>query len=149
VDPGGRDGCRAPIPWTRDPAHGWTGEPPWLPFSPESSERSVEALRDDPASILHLYRQAQRLRRESPALHAGSFAWLASDPHVLAYTRRFGDDARAIVVNFAGEPGAAHLTGDWAIDLDSTGARDGARWDGTVGGDQALILRNESDLGSR
>jgi alpha-glucosidase len=149
VDPGGRDGCRAPIPWTRDPAHGWTGAPPWLPFSPESSERSVEALRDDPASILHLYRRALRLRRESPALHAGSFAWLASDPQVLAYTRRFGGDARAIVVNFASEPGAADLKGDWVIDLDSTGAREGARWDGTVGGDQALIIRNLSDLGSR
>ena len=25
VDPGGRDGCRAPIPWTSAPTHGWDG----------------------------------------------------------------------------------------------------------------------------
>ena len=26
IDPGGRDGCRAPIPWTPDPGHGWPVE---------------------------------------------------------------------------------------------------------------------------
>ena len=34
VDPGGRDGCRAPIPWTAAPGHGWPAEP-WLPWPPE------------------------------------------------------------------------------------------------------------------
>ena len=33
VDPGGRDGCRAPIPWDASPRHGWAGEP-WLPWPP-------------------------------------------------------------------------------------------------------------------
>lgn len=31
VDPGGRDGCRAPIPWSAAALHGW-GPAPWLPF---------------------------------------------------------------------------------------------------------------------
>src|SRR3954470_20110397 len=30
VDPAGRDGCRAPIPWTAVPGHGWPSKP-WLP----------------------------------------------------------------------------------------------------------------------
>ena len=37
VDPGGRDGCRAPIPWDGSPDHGWptaAGVTPWLPFPP-------------------------------------------------------------------------------------------------------------------
>ncbi|HEV2062142.1 MAG TPA: alpha-amylase family glycosyl hydrolase, partial [Solirubrobacteraceae bacterium] len=55
VDPGGRDGCRAPIPWSEQPPHGWPGGT-WLPFAPEAGERSVEAQRDDPSSILELYR---------------------------------------------------------------------------------------------
>ncbi|MDQ2825526.1 MAG: alpha-amylase family glycosyl hydrolase, partial [Actinomycetota bacterium] len=29
VDPGGRDGCRAPVPWDGTPGHGWAGDP-WL-----------------------------------------------------------------------------------------------------------------------
>jgi alpha-glucosidase len=46
VDPGGRDGCRAPMPWTRAAArhHGWAGEP-WLPWPPGSDGHSVEAQR--------------------------------------------------------------------------------------------------------
>jgi alpha-glucosidase len=148
VDPGGRDGARAPMPWTRDAAHGWDGARPWLPFGPDAGERSAQALRDDPRSILHLYRRALRLRQASPALHAGTFAWLPSDPNVLAYSRRFGDDARVVAINFGRDAAGLELTGDWVIDLDSTGARDGDPWDGTVAGDQALILRNRSDLGS-
>ena len=43
-----RDGCRAPIPWTAEPAHGWASADPWLPFPPEPDCRNVAALRDDP-----------------------------------------------------------------------------------------------------
>src|SRR2546425_7451723 len=56
VDPGGRDGCRAPVPWDASAGHGWMGEP-WLPWPPEPGVRNVEAERADPASILHLYRR--------------------------------------------------------------------------------------------
>ncbi len=34
VDPGGRDGCRGPIPWDDLPAHGWATADPWLPWPP-------------------------------------------------------------------------------------------------------------------
>src|SRR6185503_6885286 len=66
VDPGGRDGCRAPIPWEAAAGHGWPAEP-WLPWPPEPVGRSVERLRDDPGSILHLYRRLLALRRATPA----------------------------------------------------------------------------------
>jgi alpha-glucosidase len=94
VDPGGRDGCRAPMPWTAEPNHGWPMEP-WLPFAPEVDTRNVATMRDDPSSILHLYRSLLQLRRSEPQLQTGSFAWLdqRSDgptDEVLAYQR--GDD---------------------------------------------------------
>src|SRR5262245_49089187 len=57
VDPGGRDGCRAPIPWTTDAPHGWKGREPWLPFPPSPSEHSVETMTSAPASITNLYRE--------------------------------------------------------------------------------------------
>jgi alpha-glucosidase len=34
LDPGGRDGCRAPIPWTASGWHGWASGRPWLPWPP-------------------------------------------------------------------------------------------------------------------
>src|SRR5947209_3812887 len=49
VDPGGRDGCRAPIPWDPSPDHGWgvpgggpeRGDGPWLPWPPEADVRNA------------------------------------------------------------------------------------------------------------
>jgi alpha-glucosidase len=94
VDPGGRDGCRAPMPWNPGPNHGWPVDP-WLPFPPEAETRNVDSLRDDPSSILHLYRSLLHLRRSEPQLRTGSFDWLGDrrtevDEHALAYRR--GDD---------------------------------------------------------
>ena len=71
VDPGGRDGCRAPIPWTGAPDHGWGVTDAWLPWPPDAGARNVEAQRADPASILHLYRRLLAARRASPALPLG------------------------------------------------------------------------------
>src|SRR5690606_17699568 len=44
IDPGGRDGCRAPIPWTTGPGHGW-GPDPWLPFPPDATVLAAAAQR--------------------------------------------------------------------------------------------------------
>ena len=59
VDPGGRDGCRAPIPWDDTPSHGWAGRPDaWLPWPPGADVgRTVAGQAPDPASTLHLYRR--------------------------------------------------------------------------------------------
>ena len=66
VDPGGRDGCRAPIPWTTDPGHGWPAEP-WLPWPPEPGpqQRRGAARRRglDPPSGARDPRAAPRITR--------------------------------------------------------------------------------------
>jgi alpha-glucosidase len=77
----GRDGCRVPLPWTRDGAdYGFseTGSPaaPWLPQPPGWGSYSAEAQTGDPDSFLRLYRAALRLRREHPALGRGTLRWL-------------------------------------------------------------------------
>src|SRR5207249_6133321 len=69
VDPGGRDGCRAPVPWDGEAGHGWgTAMEPWLPWPPEPERRNAAALRADDGSILHLYRRLLAARRASAAL---------------------------------------------------------------------------------
>ena len=74
VDPGGRDGCRAPIPWDASSGHGWAldGAEPWLPFPPDAGDRNVATLGAEPSSILHLYRRLLAFRRVSAALRRGS-----------------------------------------------------------------------------
>jgi alpha-glucosidase len=139
VDPGGRDGCRAPIPWSAAPPHGWSAEP-WLPFPPDAAARSLERQRADAGSVLQLYRRLLAARRASPALREGSLELLASPDDVLLYRRRCGDDARLVAIHFGEgearlEPGEA-----WRVELASDGAGEGDRFDGRIAGDRALVL---------
>jgi alpha-glucosidase len=149
VDPGGRDGCRAPVPWSVAPPHGWTGATPWLPFPPDAGARSVEALTADPASILHLYRRVLAARHASPALEQGTLALLPASgdaPTVLGYTRadHTGDDRRLVFVNFGAERatplGAADAMA-WDVEVSSTGIGEGGAFDGALAPDSAVILR--------
>jgi alpha-glucosidase len=133
VDPGGRDGCRAPIPWTADAGHGWPA-PPWLPWPPDSAARSVESQRADPGSILQLARAILALRRDSPALRLGTLALLDDAPGgVLAYGREHDGDRRRVWINFGSTPVA--LQDGWAAELITGSAQD------ALAPDAAVILR--------
>jgi len=139
VDPGGRDGCRAPIPWTPDDGHGW-GPNPWLPFPPEASVRSAGALREDPTSILHLYRRLLEVRRASPALSVGQLELLDSPEGTLAWRRVQGDDERVVVLNMSDDEAKLRdLAG--TVEVASDGAGEGQPFDGTLAPDSAVILR--------
>jgi alpha-glucosidase len=83
----GRDGCRVPIPWSRE-----LQANAWLPQPADWSEKSVEAQTGRDGSFLELYRRALALRPD------GAFAWRESPPDVIAFDRgdltcvvRFGD----------------------------------------------------------
>jgi alpha-glucosidase len=156
VDPGGRDGARAPLPWTDDPAHGWAADP-WLPFPRNAATHNVERLAADPHSILHLYRALLAARRASRALRVGDFAWPPSPHNVLAFrrwctTELHGEgnptdptDERVVIVNVDGTP--AHVDAPagrrWRVEIDSTMVRAGERWTGALGGDEAVVLAPE------
>ncbi len=60
----GRDGCRVPLPWepTGD-SLGFGDNGAWLPQPPEWSERAASVQRDEPDSMLSLYRTALAARR--------------------------------------------------------------------------------------
>ena len=138
VDPGGRDGCRAPVPWTRDAGHGW-GPEPWLPWPPDPSGRSVEAMREDETSILHLYRALLAARRASPALHRGSLLLLDAPEGVLAWDRIEGDDRRRVLVNMSpADVEVAGLTDGWTAET----VTDDRPFDGSIlASDQGVLLR--------
>ena len=104
LDPGGRDGCRAPLPWDGSAGFGWSGEgdraaEPWLPFPPETDRRNWEALLADPDSILHLYRRLLVVRREEPALRVGGLELLDAPEGVLAFRRHTEGDTCLVLIN--------------------------------------------------
>ena len=94
----GRDGFRHPMQWDGSPGGGFTAGDPWLPLV-DPAERSVEAQRGDPGSLLEYWRELIALRRGLTP----DFEWLPSERGVLAYAR--GD--RVIAINTTPEPARA------------------------------------------
>ncbi|KIF74182.1 alpha-glucosidase [Streptomyces sp. 150FB] len=86
---GFRDGCRVPIPWTREgKSYGFGAAGSWLPQPDDWAELSVEAQTGDPDSTLELYRSALAVRRQHPGLGAGaSVRWLEAPEGVLIFGR--------------------------------------------------------------
>jgi alpha-glucosidase len=141
VDPGGRDGCRAPVPWTGAPDHGWGTGDPWLPWPPDAEHRNVEAQTTDPGSMLSLYRRLLAVRRGSPALQIGDQR-LVDDvgPSVLAWERQHDDERLVVAVNFGASP--CELVGIRGRVLIATdGSPEGVPFRGRLEGDAAVIVR--------
>ena len=100
----GRDGCRVPLPWSAaDAAFGFTTGTPWLPQPAAWADLAADRQRDDPESILSLYRAALRLRRT----WTGDLRFLDSPDGVLTFVR--GD--WACTVNVRDEPVAIEPPG--------------------------------------
>ena len=138
VDPAGRDGCRAPIPWTRTSAHGWATADTWLPWPPYAESRNVEDELSQPGSILHLYRRLLAVRRASPALRHGDITLLDAPDAVLAYRRSTHADERIVLVNFGDARVDVPVNGHWKALVSSY---PDARWSGALRPREAVILQ--------
>ncbi|WP_030160783.1 glycoside hydrolase family 13 protein [Glycomyces sp. NRRL B-16210] len=94
----GRDGCRVPLPWTREgTSFGFGANGAWLPQPAEWAELSVEAEDGVEGSTLEFYRKAIALRREHKAT---GLTWL-DDPGENAFA--FDNGELVVVVNFGDE----------------------------------------------
>ena len=153
VDPGGRDGCRAPVPWTPGPRHGWDGPAePWLPFPRNAEGHDAATQAADVDSSLALYRRLLALRHDERALRHGGFAWLGDEPlvdplpdDVLGWRRTTGaggsDREVVVLVSFTGAASEVELRGTWTVAADSRApSRHGHRFDGHLAGDHAVVL---------
>jgi len=119
VDVDGRDPERSPMQWDGSPGAGFgfrlTGEPPrvapdpsadpWLPVGSQAAAVNVAAQRDDPASMLTLFRRLIWYRKGSAALRGGDYRSLPDAPGgCYAYLRTAGDERLLVALNFTGQP---------------------------------------------
>jgi alpha-glucosidase len=140
VDPGGRDGCRAPIPWEPFEPYGWCTRP-WLPFPPEAGPRSAAAQADDPNSILCLYQRLLAARRASPALHAGTWHLVEATATRLVYERSTDQDRRLVAANLGPDAIQIAIPGEWQVETCTDPTRHDTPWDGILEPEQAALLK--------
>jgi alpha-glucosidase len=96
----GRDPQRTPMQWDGGANAGFTRGKPWLPLAPDHGTRNVERLRQDPGSILSLYRELLALRRREPALHAGAIESVQASGDCLTFDRTYGSSRLRVQINF-------------------------------------------------
>ena len=130
-DRAGRDAQRTPMQWDPSPRGGFTHGEPWLALV-DAPETNVQAQRDDPGSLLSLYRRLIAVRRSSPALAVGeqrSIFGLGDD--VIANVRQT-DGERVLVVMNTGDGPATVALDRWGSIADVLVTTDGAGRDGSV-----------------
>jgi alpha-glucosidase len=105
VDVDGRDPERTPMQWDGSPGAGFTTGDPWLPVGSQAARVNVAAQRDDPASVLSLFRRLIWYRKGAPALRGGDYRSLPDAPGgCYAYLRSAGDERLLVALNFTGQP---------------------------------------------
>jgi alpha-glucosidase len=125
LDRWGRDPVRTPMPWTQAPGAGFTTGTPWLPLT-DPATTNVASQRDDPGSLLSLYRRLIRFRKGSPAIRHGSLDQVPSlPPGVLGYVRSVSGRRLLVLANMRPRPVALKGTSGRGTVLVATGERSG------------------------
>ena len=106
----GRDPVRTPMQWSDRESAGFTTVTPWLPVADDCKSINVAALRDQPTSILTLYRSLIELRRSEPALSVGDYAALPAGDDLIAYLRKTGKRRLLIVLNLGPQERSFNLS---------------------------------------
>jgi len=98
-----RDGCRTPMQWDSSKHAGFSSSEGdlWLPHSSNFKTQNVESLAGNTESILNLYLDLVKLRKNSPALLQGDLKLLKAPRDVLAFDREIPGEKIGIFINFS------------------------------------------------
>ncbi|HEY3230107.1 MAG TPA: alpha-amylase family glycosyl hydrolase [Roseiflexaceae bacterium] len=137
-----RDPERTPMQWDSGPNAGFTTGTPWLPLADDYERANVATERDDPGSMLTLYRRLIALRRATPALEIGAYRPLAATGDLVAYVREGAGRRFLIALNLGQQAQSLALSdlGSGRVVLSTHLDRDGEPVSG------ALALRRDEGL---
>jgi alpha-glucosidase len=96
----GRDGCRTPMPWHGDRAHGaFSNTETWLPIPEEHYELAVDRQEHYQDSVLNFTRRFLQWRKKHPVMVSGDIDFIdCDDPDILMFLRK--DDKDRIICIF-------------------------------------------------
>jgi alpha-glucosidase len=100
-----RDPQRTPMQWSNAKNAGFSNAPPedcWLPVGADYDTLNAEVEREDPKSMLHLYRSLIACRRSTPALLDGSYRPVeVNTREVFAFLREKDTQRMLVTLNFS------------------------------------------------
>jgi alpha-glucosidase len=95
---------RSPMQWSPGPNAGFSESEPWLPLASDDPAMTVDAQREDPDSVLNLFRSLVQLRKDIPAIAVGAYRTLPAPEGVFSFERSHPDGTVQVHLNFGGEP---------------------------------------------
>lgn len=139
----GRDPERTPMRWEGSDNAGFTEGTPWLPIGEDAACINVASERDDPASLLTLYRRLLALRRSEAALSVGGYAPVGAKGDVLGYVREADGTRFLIALNLGHAPATLSFQGQGIVEIGTHSDREGAEVAGELAlrGDEGLVAR--------
>jgi alpha-glucosidase len=147
-----RDAQRTPMQWNNSPNAGFTTGKPWIETGKNYSACNVELQRQQPASMLNLYRNLIDLRKSWPALNSGNFIPVGIDGNIFAFLRTSEDDSTAflIAVNMSHTAGTFlipprfNIAGNIALSTGSNRNNEHISDRIVLEGDEGIIVKTES-----
>jgi alpha-glucosidase len=99
----GRDSVRTPMQWDASRFAGFSVVDPWLPIADDAVGVNVAAQREDPTSMLNLYRRLIAIRRASPALLDGAYRTVMVQSNLFVFARIEASEQMLIMLNLGGD----------------------------------------------
>src|SRR5262249_14672211 len=140
-----RDPERTPMQWDPGPNAGFTTVEPWLPIAADVATVNVAAEREDPTSMLSLYRRLIALRRSEPVFEIGSHRAIPPEGDLLAYVREHRGRRFLVALNLGATPAplpAPDPERRGRVCLGTHADRDGEEIAGSIRlrGDEGLVI---------
>lgn len=142
----GRDPERTPMQWDSNKNAGFTSAIPWLPLAEDYEKVNVATEREDPSSMLTLYRRLIRLRQEESALQVGSYLPVIAEGDILAYIRQTAEQQFLIALNLGHAPGhlvPQHIKITGQVILGTHPEHEGTEVEGTIElkGNEGVVIK--------
>ncbi len=117
IDVAGRDKCRTPLPWDTSLFAGFSTVAPWLPLNLDAECVSIQ--KENPNSILNLYRQLLDLRKARSELAVGKLIHVPVSQEGVVMFDRVASCRVRIVLNLCDEEKLVEFEGNWKCLLDA------------------------------
>ncbi|MEI6949562.1 alpha-amylase family glycosyl hydrolase [Paraflavisolibacter sp. H34] len=100
-----RDPARTPMQWNSDIYAGFSETKSWLRVDKAYKRHNVHAQKENPFSMLSLYRRLIALRQSEPSFTVGTYAPIHADQQMISFCRQApGRPAYAVILNLSHRP---------------------------------------------
>ena len=140
-----RDPQRTPMQWSSEQYAGFSTVEPWLPLAEDFESCNVEIQKENPNSMLSLYRKLIEVRQKEPALHVGDFIPVGLQDELMVYKRRHQEEEFLVMINF-GKKEMSHkpdLDFKGIVKVSTNPALEGKRLEGEmkIQPEEALVVK--------